>query len=151
MSPDHRKFPAAPRLAVGVLVYKEDRALLVKRAREPAKGLWSVPGGVVLLGEKMEDAVHRELMEECNIRVETPRFLTAVDRIVRNEKNEIVFHYVIVDFMAEYLSGKVSAGSDAEKAEWVPFDKIRDCRTTEGLYKLVRYAEYIRNLPTPVL
>lgn len=96
----------------------EGRALLVRRGKEPLRGRWVVPGGTVELGETLEDAVAREVLEETGIRVRPLRVMTVFDRIERSE-GAVAYHYVIVDYRCEYVSGALQAASDAEDAAWV--------------------------------
>lgn len=102
-----------PVVGVGGVVVHEGRVLLIRRGKEPLKGCWSVPGGTVELGESLEEAVVRELREETGVEVRPVSTITVFDRIDRRD-GEVLYHYVIVDFLCELLSGAPRAGSDAE-------------------------------------
>jgi 8-oxo-dGTP diphosphatase len=119
-----REYPIAPVVAVGAVVVNQGRALLVRRGRAPAKGAWVIPGGGVELGESVEDAVPREVQEECGIAIALGPLACVVNRIDRDEAGRVRFHYVIVDYFATYLSGELKAGSDAAEARWVPLGEL---------------------------
>ena len=110
--------PAAPVVGVGGVVVRDGRALLIRRGKEPLYGRWAVPGGTVELGESLEDALVREMEEETGLRVEPVEVLTVFDRIDR-EGGRVVYHYVIVDYLCEYLSGEPRGASDALEAAFV--------------------------------
>lgn len=114
-----RAYPERPLVGVGAVILKGEEVLLVKRGRMPGKGDWSLPGGLVELGETVSEALHRELWEELSVEVELIGLLGVYDRIVRDVDNRIHYHYVIVDYCARILSGEPRAGSDAAKAQWV--------------------------------
>jgi mutator protein MutT len=103
---------------VGGVVVVTGRVLLVRRGKAPLLGRWSIPGGTVELGETLEQALVREMGEETGLEVEPIEMLTVFDRIER-EGGEVVFHYVIVDYLCRHLSGEARAGSDAREVAWV--------------------------------
>lgn len=107
-----------PTVGVGAVVVHEGRVLLVRRGKEPLRGRWVVPGGTVELGETLEDAVAREVLEETGIRVRPLEVMTVFDRIERHE-DAVAHHYVIVDYRCAYVSGGLQAATDAQDAAWV--------------------------------
>lgn len=113
-----REFPAAPLVGVGAVVIKAGRVLLVRRGREPLKGHWSLPGGLVELGERLLDAVIREVREETGLEVEPIELVEVLDRIHR-EENRVRFHYIIADYLCRVTGGKLQAASDADAVRWV--------------------------------
>ncbi|WP_022665716.1 NUDIX hydrolase [Desulfospira joergensenii] len=119
-----KEYPNRPALAVGAVVFKEDRILLVQRGNPPAKGVWAIPGGSVELGETLKQAVQREILEETGIRIRAGEPVYSFESIERDRDGKIRYHYYIVDFEAEYLGGEIRAGDDAEKAEWVSADQL---------------------------
>lgn len=118
-----REYPERPVLAVGAVVMRGDEVLLVKRGREPGVGIWSIPGGVVLFGEPLEEAVRREVMEETGIRVRAVCPLKTVERILPDGPR-IRFHYIIVDYACVAESDDLEAGSDAEQAVWARWNDL---------------------------
>jgi len=134
----HREYPEAPIVAVGVVVRKDDEVLLVRRLNEPSKGRWSVPGGVVELGETIREAARREVQEECGLEVKPGEVLAVVDTIVRDEAGRVRFHYVIVDLLAEYLGGQLTPASDISEARWVKREELAELDVTEKALQLLR-------------
>lgn len=124
-APDTR-YPQAPRVAVGALVVKAGAVLLVKRGKAPSNGKWAIPGGSVELGETLQQAAEREVFEETGIRIQAADPVYTLDFIERNRQGSVRFHYVIIDLAAEYLSGKIKAGDDADQAAWIPFAELED-------------------------
>jgi 8-oxo-dGTP diphosphatase len=118
-----REFPASPRLGVGGVVIHRGRALLVKRAHEPLKGQWSIPGGLVELGEKLEKAVARELKEETGLTIEPVEIVAVFDRIQR-ARRRVRYHFVIVDYYCRLKRGKLKPASDVLDARWARRDEL---------------------------
>lgn len=117
-------YPEHPRLAVGAVVFKDEKILLVKRGGPPAKGQWAIPGGNVKLGESLQAAAQREILEETGIVIKATEPVYTFDAIVKDADGRIQFHYVIVDLAAEYLRGEPRPGDDAEDVRWVPADEL---------------------------
>jgi len=115
----NHEYPDQPRVAVGAIVFEENKVLLVRRGQPPAEGAWAIPGGRVELGESMQKAAEREIREETglNVRAKDPVF--TFDVVVRDDNGRVRFHYVIVDLIADYVSGELRAGDDALDARWV--------------------------------
>jgi ADP-ribose pyrophosphatase len=105
-------------VGVGGVVVHEGRVLLIQRGKEPMRGRWVVPGGTVELGESLQDAVVREVLEETGIHVRPRDVMLVFDRIERRA-GDVQYHYVIVDYRCDYVSGEVEAQSDAQDAAWV--------------------------------
>jgi mutator protein MutT len=115
--------PRQPVIGVGAVVIRNGRVLLIRRGKEPLRGRWLVPGGTVELGETLEEAVVREIREETSLEVAPREVLTVFDRIDRQE-GRVLYHYVIVDYLCDYLSGEPRAGSDAEDVALVARDDL---------------------------
>jgi 8-oxo-dGTP diphosphatase len=109
--------PLQPGVGVGGVVLAEGRTLLIRRAKEPLRGRWTIPGGTVELGETLTAALEREMLEETGLRVEPVEVLTVFDRIDR-EGEDVRYHYVIVDYLCRLLAGEARAGSDALEVAW---------------------------------
>lgn len=116
-----REYPSRPIVAVGAVVIHAGRLLL---ATKPSYGAWSLPGGAVQLGETLHAAVQREILEECGISIRPTELIGYVDRIVPDEQGRIFYHYTIIDFLADYVSGTLRPGSDITEARWIPFAEI---------------------------
>lgn len=128
-----REYPDRPIVAVGGLVVRDGRVLLVQRGREPSAGRWTIPGGAVLVGERLQEAVVRELREECGVQVEVGPVVEVLDRVVRDAAGRIQFHYVIVDYLARWVAGEPRAGSDAAAVRWLTQEEWAGLPLTEGL------------------
>lgn len=114
-----RQYPDAPRPAVGAVVFKDDAVLLVLRGNSPSRGTWAVPGGSVRLGETLQAAAEREILEETGVVIRAGDPILVFDAIERDNHGAVRFHYVIVDLTADYVSGVPRAGDDAADARWV--------------------------------
>ena len=113
-----REYPLAPLVGVGAVVVEQGRVLLVRRGREPLKGEWSLPGGMLELGEGLTAGVVREVREETGLDVEPVELVELLDRIYR-EGERVRYHYVIADYLCRVTGGTLKAASDAEAVRWV--------------------------------
>ena len=113
-----------PRVAVGAVVKHNGSFLLVKRANSPSRGRWSIPGGKIILGETLQQAAQREVLEETGVVIRALEPVFTFDLIEKNHDGSIRFHYVIVDLKARYVSGEPSPGGDALGAVWVPENSL---------------------------
>jgi len=113
-----REFPSAPLVGVGAVIVEAGRVLLVQRGAEPLKGHWSLPGGLVELGEELANAVAREVREETGLVVEPLEPIELLDRIYR-EDERVRYHYVIADYLCRVTGGELLAASDADAVRWV--------------------------------
>lgn len=117
-----REFPVAPIMGVGAVVVQRGRVLLAQRGREPSKGIWSLPGGALELGESLTEGIVREVREETGLEVEPIELIELIDRIVRQPDSEggrIRYHYVIADYLCRVVGGELHAASDADAVRWV--------------------------------
>lgn len=113
-------------VGVGAVVVRDGRALVVKRAHEPRKGEWSLPGGLLELGESLHDAVRREIKEETGLDIDVGPIVETFDRVHRDDLGRIRYHFVIVDFVCWANGGEAVPGSDAEAVAWVTAGEIDD-------------------------
>ena len=127
-----RQYPKRPVVGVGAIILDGDRILLEKRKNSPGKGKWSVPGGLVELGEKVEDAVVREVKEETGLEVYEPRLVDVVNYVSWGEKGAVIYHYIIIDYLVTARGGNPKAASDAEDLKWVPFNEVEEYNLTES-------------------
>lgn len=114
----NREYPAFPLVGVAVVVWHGGKALLIQRGKEPNYGQWSIPGGLIELGETVVAAARREIFEECSITISEPSIFTTVDILKHDAEGRIQYHYLILEFMAHYESGTLVAGDDALAAAW---------------------------------
>ncbi|MGH7166119.1 MAG: NUDIX hydrolase [Nitrospiraceae bacterium] len=139
-----RTYPSRPVVAVGAIVVKAGKVLLVRRRREPSRGLWSLPGGAVKRGEGLRKAVAREVREECGIDVRVEEVVEVLDRITVDRGGRVRYHYVIIDFLASWRKGRVRAASDISEALWVDPAAIGDLPLTAGLVPVITKALRLR-------
>jgi ADP-ribose pyrophosphatase len=120
--------PHWPQLGVGAIVCHQGKILLVLRGREPARDQWAIPGGKVQPGESLQAAVEREILEETGIAIRAGELACRFEFIERDEEGALRYHYVVLDFFADYLSGEPRAGDDAADASWVAFSELESLR-----------------------
>jgi ADP-ribose pyrophosphatase YjhB (NUDIX family) len=125
-----REYPDRPLVGVGGVVVHAGRALLIRRGAEPLKGEWSIPGGMLELGEELAEGVRRELQEETGLDVEPLEIVATFDRITR-EGNRVKYHYVIVDYVCRLLGGQLQPASDVVDARWVLREEMPQYHLTE--------------------
>ena len=114
-----REYPDQPLVGVGSIIIEQDRVLLVKRGHAPLAGEWSIPGGVLEVGETLRQAAAREVMEETGLIVEVADLLGVYDRILRDADERTLYHYVLVDFLCHRTAGIARASGDAAEVRWV--------------------------------
>jgi ADP-ribose pyrophosphatase YjhB (NUDIX family) len=125
-----RKYPTQPIVGVGGVVIDRDRALLIRRGKEPLKGEWSIPGGMLELGEELAAGVRRELKEETGLDVEPLECILVFDR-VSHDGGRVKYHYVIIDYLCRKKRGRVRPASDVVDARWVRRDDLPQYHLTE--------------------
>jgi 8-oxo-dGTP diphosphatase len=134
-----REYPDAPLVGVGAIIIEDDRVLLVKRGHPPLAGEWSIPGGVLEVGETLREAAVREAMEETGLEVEPSDLLGVYDRVLRDADERTLYHYVLIDFLCRRISGEPQAAGDADEVRWFTpgeVDKLALARDTAEVVKL---------------
>ncbi len=124
-----REYPDHPIVGVGGVVIRDNFVLLIRRRREPLKGEWSIPGGVLELGESLKDGVKREILEETGLKVHPLDVIAVLDRI-QESAGRIQYHYVIIDYVCLPAGGRLKAASDALDARWVDRRDLPDYKIT---------------------
>ncbi len=120
-----REYPRAPIVGVAAVVLRGDQLLLIRRGREPMLGVWSLPGGALELGETTAEGIAREVFEETGVHVQPVEIIATLDRIVRDEADEVRFHYVLVEWLCTAQEPcELVCGDDAAEARWVTRDAI---------------------------
>ena len=125
-----RLYPDQPVVGIGAVIIQDGKIALIKRGNEPSKGKWTIPGGLVELGESLEAAVIRETKEEVCLEVENPILLGVVDNVDLDEAGKVKYHYVIIDYLVHVKSGEIWAASDAAELKLVPFDEVENYNLT---------------------
>jgi len=126
-----REYPQAPIVTVGLIVRSGERVLIVQRGKEPNKGRWSIPGGAVEAGEPLRQAGEREVMEECGIVVRAGTLAGVFETILPDAEGRTRYHYVIIDFHADYVSGDLQPATDVMDARWVTREDLDEVDITE--------------------
>jgi 8-oxo-dGTP diphosphatase len=132
-----REYPETPLIGVGAVIVEGDRVLLVKRGHPPLAGEWSIPGGVLEVGEMLREAAVREAQEETGLTVAPSELLGVYDRVLR-EGSRVLYHYVLIDFLCRRVTGELKPGSDADEVRWFCREEI------DGLNLAADTAEVIR-------
>jgi ADP-ribose pyrophosphatase YjhB (NUDIX family) len=137
---DGREYPQRPVVGVGAVVLDGDRVLLVRRANEPLKGEWSLPGGAVEVGESLEVAVAREIREETGLDIRVGPVVEVLDRIRLDPDGRARYHYVLVDYLCHPIGGTMACASDAEAAVWASLDELPRYGVAEVTGAVIRKA-----------
>ena len=119
-----REYPDRPIVGVGAIIVENGRVALIKRGKAPLLGEWSIPGGMLELGETVRQGVEREAMEETGLTVRATELLGVFDRVVRDPDGKTLYHYVLIDFLCKRVSGDLHAAGDASEARWVESGEI---------------------------
>ena len=139
-----REYRELPRVGVGAIVIRDGRILLVKRGSSPGKGLWAPPGGLVELGETVREAAEREILEETGIAVRAKEAFYVFDFVDRDPDGVIKYHYIIIDFLADYLGGEPQAADDVSDARWVSPEEAAALNLSPTTRKLLMQMGFIK-------
>ena len=133
-----REFPEIPLVGIGAIIIEDARVLLVKRAHPPIQGQWSIPGGVLEVGELVREAAVREAREETGLIVEPGELLGVYDRVLRNEEKRVQYHYVLIDFLCRRVGGELMAASDAAEVRWFTREELPSLKLAEDTEDVIR-------------
>jgi ADP-ribose pyrophosphatase YjhB (NUDIX family) len=133
-----RDYPEHPIIGVGAVIVEGGRVLLVRRDTEPLRGEWSVPGGMLELGEKLRDGVRREALEETGVTVEPGEVLDVFDSIFTDGLGKTQYHYVLIDYLCRPISGEARAGGDVSDVRWVSLEALPAMGLRESIEQVVR-------------
>jgi 8-oxo-dGTP diphosphatase len=133
-----REFPEIPLVGVGSIIIEDARLVLVKRAHPPLQAEWSIPGGMLEIGELVYEAAVREAREETGLTVEPGELLGVYDRIVRNADERVQYHYVLIDFLCRRVAGDLAAGSDAAEVRWFGQEELASLNLAEDTRDVIR-------------
>src|ERR1700682_927997 len=133
-----REFPEIPFVGVGAIIIEEARVVLVKRAHPPLQAEWSIPGGVLEVGELVREAAVREAREETGLSVEPGELLGVYDRVLRNAEQRVQYHYVLIDFLCRRVAGDLAASSDAAEVMWFRREELPALKLAEDTLDVIR-------------
>lgn len=140
-----REYPAHPIPGVGVIAFNDDAVLLIRRGQEPRRGEWSIPGGAVEVGETVRAAAMREFAEECGGEIQLRGLVDAIDIITRDANGAVHYHYVVVDFWADWRGGELRAQSDVMDARWVNLNELATYELPQATREMIEKAVVLRN------
>lgn len=147
---DTRQYPERPIVGVGAVILMDGKVVLIKRRYEPLKGEWSLPGGGVEIGETLEAAVAREMLEETGLQVEVGPVIEVFDRIMRDEEQRVRYHYVLIDYLCWPVAGDLVAGSDVDDAVLVDPGSLEPYNLTKKATAVIeRAVQLAREAPRP--
>lgn len=135
-----REYPDRPWVGIGAIAFRGDTVLLVRRARPPRQGLWSLPGGAQHLGEGAEEAARRELREETGVELGPLVLADVIDAVTRDADGRVQFHYTIVDYAGEWVAGEAVAADDAQEVTWAPLDGLNAYALTRETRRVIALA-----------
>lgn len=140
-----REYPSQPLVGVGALVFNGGRVLLVKRGVEPSRGVWAIPGGMLNLGETLQEGAEREIREETALIIKAGEPIYTFDFFERDPQGRIRYHFVIIDLWAEYVSGEISSGDDAQEASWISPKELAKLPVSKNTLALLKRVNFGRN------
>lgn len=144
-----RRYPARPLLGVGAVIFQDDTVLLIERGQEPLKGWWTLPGGLVETGERLDQALRREVLEETGLIVEPLTVAAIFERIIPDASGRTEFHYVIIDYLCRPAGGTLAWGSDVSGARWVRLEETGALKIAPGTPPVIERARAIWQEMTP--
>ena len=135
---EQREYPKQPLIGVGAIIVQSGKVVLVKRGHAPLAGEWSIPGGVLEVGETMREGVIREAREETGLAIVPLDLLGVFDRMMRDDRGQVLYHYVLVDFLCRVVAGSLKAAGDAAEADWFTSHQIKELALPSDTAEVVR-------------
>ena len=135
-----RSYPTRPLVGVGAVIKQGRRVVVVRRKAPPLEGQWSIPGGLVEVGETLRQAVAREAREETGLTVEVGKLLEVFERILPDARGRTKHHFVLLDYLCRPVAGRLRAGSDAARALWVTASELDELAIAESAKRVIRRA-----------
>ncbi|MGD0160567.1 MAG: NUDIX hydrolase [Candidatus Bathyarchaeia archaeon] len=130
-----RLYPKQPLVGIGAVIVCSNKILLEKRGSQPGKGKWSIPGGIVELGEETKQTVIREVREETNLMVDNPELIDVVNNVEKDQNGKVRYHFVIIDYYVKLKSGTMKASSDAAELRWVKMEDVEKYPLTRTFHE----------------
>lgn len=141
MKPESRSYPERPIVGVGVVVWRDDRVLLIRRGKPPGLGQWSLPGGAQQLGETVHETARREVMEETGLHIHVTGLIDVVDGIHRDSDGRVEYHYTLIDLAATAVAGEAVAADDAQEAAWFAPETLATLGLWSETERIIRASE----------
>jgi 8-oxo-dGTP diphosphatase len=135
-----REYPDRPFLGVGAIIVRDGKVLLARRGNPPLKGEWSIPGGLVELGETSRQAIVREVREETGLEVEPTKLVEVFERILRDHESRVEYHYVLIDYLCRIISGNARAASDVDEICWASVSDLENMSVAPETCVVIRKA-----------
>jgi 8-oxo-dGTP diphosphatase len=144
-----RTYPARPIPGVAGMIIHRGNILLSVRGKPPSEGLWGLPGGAVEVGETVEEALVREVLEETSVTVRPLKQVAVLDSITRDDDERVKYHYILFEYLCEYVSGETRSGSDALDARWVPLNDLESVEIMPTTLRFIRKIMTQENISLP--
>jgi ADP-ribose pyrophosphatase YjhB (NUDIX family) len=132
-----REYHDHPLIGAGILAIENGKVLLIKRGNEPNKGLWSIPGGLVKLGESPEEAAIREFKEETGLNAIIEKLLGIFNIVIKDNEGKIKYHYIVVDYLGKVIGGELKPGSDVLDAKWFDINELKNIQISSTVIKAI--------------
>ena len=138
-----RDYPERPIVGVGVVIWRDDQVLLIRRGKPPRQGEWSLPGGAQKLGETLKEAAHREVREETGLEISIVGLVDAVDAIFTDGEDRVQNHYTLIDYVATHVSGEANPASDATDAIWITLNQLDDYLDWQETKRVIQQSAFL--------
>lgn len=137
---NEREYPHRPLVGVGGVLFKDGKVLLARRGQEPSMGQWSLPGGLVKVGEELHDALHREILEETGLNVTVGPVIEVLSRILYDAAGMVQFHFIIIDYLCTNLTGIAQASTDVSEICWALPDRLEEYKMKPETLQVIEKA-----------